>query len=142
MSPIPKSSYEITILMELQVNFMVYFLYRIKLVLYTEEMLKEARQNAGELAENICWMVGDAQKLELDEEDFDAVVTRNVTWNLPDPARAYQEWYRVLKKDGILLNFDADWYGHLFDEQKTSSLKIIMATRIMRKWRKLPDRSR
>ena len=39
LSPIPKSSYEITILMELQVNFMVYFLYRIKLVLYTEEML-------------------------------------------------------------------------------------------------------
>lgn len=92
--------------------------YQVTAVDYTEEMLKEARQNAGELAENICWMVGDAQKLELDEEDFDAVVTRNVTWNLPDPARAYQEWYRVLKKDGILLNFDADWYGHLFDEQK------------------------
>lgn len=39
LSPIPKSFYEITILMELQVNFMVYFLYRIKVVLYTEEML-------------------------------------------------------------------------------------------------------
>ena len=56
--------------------------YQVTAVDYTEEMLKEARQNAGELAENICWMVGDAQKLELDEEDFDAVVTRNVTWNL------------------------------------------------------------
>ena len=37
--PIPKSSYKITILMELQVTFMVYFLYTIKVVLYTEEML-------------------------------------------------------------------------------------------------------
>ena len=39
LSPIPKSSYELTILMELQVDFMVYFLYTIKVVLYTEEML-------------------------------------------------------------------------------------------------------
>lgn len=39
LSPIPKSSYEITILMELQVGFVVYFLYIKKVVLYTEEML-------------------------------------------------------------------------------------------------------
>ena len=51
---------------------------------------------------------------------FDAVVTRNVTWNLPDPAQAYREWYRVLKKGGVLYNFDADWYGHLFDKEKRS----------------------
>lgn len=23
-----------------------------------------------------------------------------------------------LEKDGVLLNFDANWYNHLFDEQK------------------------
>lgn len=92
--------------------------YQVTALDYTEEMLKEAKQNAGGLSGKIQWMTGDAQNLIFGEETFDAVVTRNVTWNLPDPARAYQEWYRVLKKNGILLNFDADWYGHLFDEKK------------------------
>ena len=92
--------------------------YQVTAVDYTEEMLKEARQNAGELAEKIQWRVGDAQELELESESFDAVVTRNVTWNLPDPAKAYREWNRVLKKGGVLYNFDADWYGHLFNEEK------------------------
>ena len=32
--------------------------------------------------------------------------------------QAYSEWYRVLKKDGVLFNFDANWYDHLFDEKK------------------------
>lgn len=92
--------------------------YQVTALDYTAEMLKEARRNAGDLAERICWMEGDAQEVKLEDEQFDAVVTRNVTWNLPDPARAYQEWYRVLKKGGVLFNFDADWYGHLFDEHK------------------------
>lgn len=95
--------------------------YQVTAVDYTEEMLKEAKQNAGHLAENIRWMVGDAQNLSFAQERFDAVVTRNVTWNLPNPGKAYQEWYRVLKKEGILLNFDADWYGHLFDEEKRAA---------------------
>ncbi|HIR27745.1 MAG TPA: succinylglutamate desuccinylase/aspartoacylase family protein, partial [Candidatus Choladousia intestinigallinarum] len=60
----------------------------------------------------------DVEKLEDADGSFDAVVTRNVTWNLPYPEKAYKEWYRVLKPGGIFLNFDADWYGHLFDEKK------------------------
>lgn len=92
--------------------------YRVTAVDYTEEMLKEAKKNAGSLSQKIHWMVGDAQNLKLESGQFDAVVTRNVTWNLPDPARAYGEWHRVLKNGGALFNFDADWYGHLFDEKK------------------------
>ena len=92
--------------------------YQVTAVDYTEEMLKEARQNAGELSESVQWKVGDAQELEIESDSFDVIVTRNVTWNLPDPAKAYREWNRVLKKGGVLYNFDADWYGHLFDEEK------------------------
>lgn len=95
--------------------------YQVTAVDYTEEMLKEAMQNAGVLKDKIQWMVGDAQNLNLENENFDGVVTRNVTWNLPNPAKAYKEWYRVLKENGILLNFDADWYGHLFDEEKRAA---------------------
>ena len=95
--------------------------YKVTAVDYTEEMLKEAQQNAGPLAEFIVWKRGDAQDLDVESDSFDVIVTRNVTWNLPNPAKAYQEWQRVLKKGGVLYNFDADWYGHLFDEEKRES---------------------
>lgn len=95
--------------------------YKVTAVDYTEEMLKEAQQNAGPLAESVVWKRGDAQDLDVESDSFDVIVTRNVTWNLPNPAKAYQEWHRVLKKGGVLYNFDADWYGHLFDEEKRKS---------------------
>ena len=72
--------------------------YKVTAVDYTEEMLKEAQQNAGPLAESIVWKRGDAQDLDVESDSFDVIVTRNVTWNLPNPAKAYQEWQRVLKK--------------------------------------------
>ena len=46
---------------------------------YTEEMLKEAKANAGELSEKIHFQQMDAQNLEFPDETFDAVITRNVT---------------------------------------------------------------
>ena len=86
----------------------------------TEEMLKEAKKNTGIFAEKIIWKISDAQKLELGDCEFDAVFSRNVTWNLENPGQAYEEWVRVLKPGGLLCNFDADWYGHLYDEEKRS----------------------
>ena len=86
----------------------------------TEEMLKEAKKNTGVFAEKITWKLSDAQKLELGDCEFDAVFSRNVTWNLENPRQAYEEWVRVLKPGGLLCNFDADWYGHLYDEEKRS----------------------
>lgn len=40
----------------------------------------------------------DASHLAFADETFDAVVSRNLTWNLEDPEQAYKEWMRVLKK--------------------------------------------
>ena len=90
--------------------------YQVTAVDCTEEMLTEARRNAGELAEKINWMKMDAQHLDLAEAQFDVVVTRNLTWVLEEPDLAYREWYRVLKKGGVLLNSDANWYRYLYDE--------------------------
>ena len=44
--------------------------------------------------------------------------SRNLTWNLEHPETAYKSWIRVLKKGGLLLNFDANWYRYLFDGKK------------------------
>lgn len=91
--------------------------YSVTAVDYTQAMLDEARANAGELASQIDYMQMDAQNLRFADETFDVVVSRNLTWNLEYPERAYSEWNRVLKKGGVLLNFDANWYNHLFDTE-------------------------
>ena len=81
----------------------------------TTAMLEEAKKNAGPLAGRIRWMEMDAEALDFADASFDVVVSRNLTWNLPHPERAYSEWARVLKPGGLLLNFDANWYTYLFD---------------------------
>ena len=92
--------------------------YQVTAVDYTEEMLKEARHTAGELADRIQRREMDAQNLEFPDGTFDVVISRNLTWNLEHPEQAYREWHRVLRPGGILLNFDANWYGYLYDEEK------------------------
>lgn len=92
--------------------------YHVTAVDYTEAMLEEARKNAGVLAGNIQFYRMDAQSLGFLDESFDVIVTRNLTWNLENPIQAYREWKRVLKPGGVLLNYDANWYHHLFDEEK------------------------
>ena len=76
----------------------------------------EVGTGPGPLADEICFMEMNAEALSFAPERFDAVISRNLTWNLPHPDRAYAEWTRVLKKGGVLLNFDANWYAYLFDE--------------------------
>lgn len=51
----------------------------------------------------------DAEKLAFPDGTFDVVISRNLTWTLPHPVDAYQEWFRVLKTGGLLLNFDAEY---------------------------------
>lgn len=51
----------------------------------------------------------DACCLEFESTHFDAVISRNLTWTLPDAAAAYREWHRVLRPGGVLLNYDADY---------------------------------
>lgn len=75
----------------------------------TPAMIDEAKSLAEDLKRSISFQVMDAQNLEFPDESFDVVIARNLTWTLPDPKKAYGEWLRVLKKGGLLLNFDADY---------------------------------
>ena len=95
--------------------------YNVTAVDYTEEMLKKAKENAGALAERITFAKMDAQNLEFENQSFDVIVSRNVTWNLEEPALAYAEWCRVLKPGGKLLNFDANWYTYLYDDEQRAA---------------------
>ena len=91
--------------------------YAVTAIDLTPAMLAEAKRNAGTLAGEILWMEMNAEQMTFADESFDVVVSRNLTWNLPHPEEAYNEWVRVLKPGGLLLNFDANWYAYLFDDE-------------------------
>ena len=113
----------------------------------TPAMLEEAKKNAGEAFKNagetdknvgesaqktdgsakkagrIKWMEMNAEDLQFEEDSFDVVISRNLTWNLPHPDKAYAEWVRVLRPGGLLLNFDANWYAYLFDTKAQAAFE-------------------
>lgn len=91
----------------------------------TPAMVREAEEIAKGCCGQVTFQVMDAQDLNYPNESFDVVIARNLTWTLPRPDQAYKEWLRVLKKGGILLNFDAD-YGQKVrtKEEKNVNKKI------------------
>lgn len=92
--------------------------YDVTAVDLSEGMIEQAKHNAGSLAEKIRFFKMDAQELSFPDNEFDVIVTRNLTWNLPDPVKAYGEWRRVLRDGGVMLNIDSNWYAYLFDDEK------------------------
>ena len=101
--------------------------YRVTAVDLSEEMLGEARMNAGSLAERIQFRRGNAEALDYPDDSFDIVISRNLTWNLPHPDIAYSEWCRVLKPGGALINFDANWYRYLHDDDRRAGYEADRA---------------
>ncbi len=91
--------------------------YQVTAVDLTSEMIQKAKKNAGDYAGIISFHIMDAEELQFESGTFDAILSRNLTWNLPHPETAYREWHRVLKRNGLLLNFDANWYNYLSDAE-------------------------
>ena len=82
----------------------------------TPEMIDHAEHMAAVLGLDAQFQIMDAEETEFASESFDVLVTRNLTGTLPHIARAYREWYRILKPGGVLLNFDADDGAAMEDE--------------------------
>ena len=91
----------------------------------TEEMVRGAeelvREN-GPYAKPVRILQMDAEHLAFPDAAFDVIVTRNLTWTLPHPMDAYREWFRVLKKGGVLLNFDAEYAKGAHNLMSTENL--------------------
>ncbi|MCO5385266.1 class I SAM-dependent methyltransferase [Desulfosporosinus sp.] len=82
-----------------------------------QDMLGQARKNAEAAGKNIRFIKADAHAVDLPNESFDVIVSRNVTWLMPNPLEVYQEWYRLLKPNGKVLVFDANWNLRLSDPE-------------------------
>ena len=87
--------------------------HRVEGIDLTPAMLEEARRLAKQRNLDITFREMDAQNLAYPDGTFDVVISRNLTWTLPDPERAYASWFRVLKPGGVLLNFDAEYAAHV-----------------------------
>lgn len=76
----------------------------------SRDMLASARETLEALGcEGVTLCGMDAQAPDFADGAFDVVVSRNVTWTLPDPAAAYAQWCRVLRAGGTLLNVDGNY---------------------------------
>lgn len=86
----------------------------------TPAMIDEARRQAAGEGLDIAFEVMDAQEPEFPAESFDYVVTRNLTWTLPDAEKAYESWHSVLRPGGRLINFDANYAASLRREEEAA----------------------
>ena len=77
----------------------------------TEDMITGAKRMAERLGLKADFMIMDAEAPAFDSDSFDVIISRNLTWTLPHLSRAYEQWHRLLKPGGVLINFDADYCG-------------------------------
>lgn len=104
-----------------------------------EEMIECAINNAKTVGTDVNFMVEDAENPDFEDESFDIIVTRNLTWTLPNMEKAYEKWHKILKKCGVLINLDGNYNANklletpipkkcshsiLSDEQKKKCNKI------------------
>lgn len=75
----------------------------------TKDMIKSANKTAKTLNIKADFCVDDAEKPDFATESFDVIVTRNLTWILPNLEKSYVNWYMILKKGGVIINFDGDY---------------------------------
>ena len=75
----------------------------------TEDMIQEAKRLSRVLELPAQFYVMDGENPDFPDGSFDAVITRNLTWSLPHLAQAYAQWRKLLKPQGVLINFDADY---------------------------------
>ena len=87
----------------------------------TGEMIDRAKIFANTVNVPAEFLVMDAECPDFPPESFDAVITRNLTWTLPDLETAYRSWHVLLKKGGTIINFDAD-YCHEFSDAEDVAL--------------------
>lgn len=87
-------------------------------------MLEIAKKNAKKHGVWPVLKIMDSQELNFEDNSFDLILSRNVTWTLKNPTAVYESWYRILKPGGKLLIFDANWHHHYFDDELMKEVKF------------------
>lgn len=96
----------------------------------SDVMMEYARARAKEHNLNITYEIMDCHELEYPDDSFDLIISRNVTHALRDHYTVYNQWKRVLKPDGVLLIFDANWHltrpdGPFYEESERRRIECL-----------------
>ncbi|MBE6527948.1 MAG: methyltransferase domain-containing protein [Thermoplasmata archaeon] len=97
----------------------------------SKEMVEVARENAQEQGVACDFKVMNANTLEFEDNTFDLIINRVVTWTLPDLYECYREWRRVLAPNGRLIVFDANHYANIFSEERAKQMRLMMRQHIL-----------
>ncbi|MCI9379202.1 MAG: class I SAM-dependent methyltransferase [Eubacterium sp.] len=104
----------------------------------SEDMLKQACKNAAIERINVNLRLNDAENVSFEDETFDAVISRNVSYALSYPEKAYREWKRVLKKGGKILIYDANWFNFIYNDEERKKVDIFLTDYHIKKGCKHP----
>jgi ubiquinone/menaquinone biosynthesis C-methylase UbiE/class 3 adenylate cyclase len=77
-------------------------------------MVDEARQRAAALLQ-ARFVIGDAERLDLGDDSFDAVRSDRLVQYVLDPVRAVREMVRVTRPGGRVVVAETDWETAVFD---------------------------
>jgi ubiquinone/menaquinone biosynthesis C-methylase UbiE len=80
-------------------------------------MVKSAKANAKLFGLDCDFRVMNANTLMFDDNTFDLIINRNVSWTIPDMEACYREWKRVLAPGGRLIVMDSNFEWNLFDKE-------------------------
>lgn len=72
----------------------------------SEAILGKARRPASKFPSRMAHVRADAQALKFPDDSFDTVTTSYAMCSVPDPVRAFREFYRVLRRGGRLLMYE------------------------------------
>lgn len=88
----------------------------------TEEMIEKAKINNFKLGfENVEFKLGDIEKMPLENDTIDVIVSNCVLNLVPDKEKAFKEIYRVLKDGGHFCVSDIVIKGELPEEVRRSA---------------------
>ena len=109
-------------------------------IIATDLSAQMVAQAAGDGGTGATFLTMDAEQPDFPAQSFDVILSRNLTWTLRDVKKAYQEWHRLLKPGGRLLNFDANYGKACFAAPKTAhSVHQGIATDLLDECDKIKD---
>ncbi len=87
---------------------------------FTEGMVEKARGLAEKYSyRNVEFRLGDIEKLPVENESIDVIISNCVINLAPDKLKVFKEAYRVLKKTGRMYVSDIVLLGELTEEQRS-----------------------
>lgn len=96
--------------------------YNVSAVDRSGQMIYHAVKNAQQENVSVDFKVV-CDEMPFDEGSFDMILSRDVVWMQKEPEKTLESWYKLLKKGGIMVYFDADWYGYLRDDESIKGYK-------------------